>query len=348
MINHRGPEFKDLINRASAGLKQVFQTRNDVLIVTASGTGGMEAAVVNTLSPGDKVLAVTIGSFGDRFAQVAEKYGAQVTRLSVPWGKAADPQQVREALGKDAGIKAVLVTHNETSTGVTNDIKSISKVVKDEFGKLLIVDSVSGVSAIPLLTDEWKIDVAVSGSQKGWMVPPGFAFVSMSELAWKAYAQAKMPRFYFDLMKHKTSQDKGETPWTPAVAVMFGLVPALDAILKDGLPNVFARHERLGKRTREGVKALGLSLLADERYASNTVTAVKVPEGVDGKKITKVLREEEKVVVAGGQGQLEGKIFRIGHMGYCSDADIDDVLRALRAALPRLGFKGSAAAAPRS
>ncbi len=348
MINHRGPEFKDLITRAAAGLKQVFQTKNDVLILTASGTGGMEAAVVNTLSPGDKVLAVSIGSFGDRFAQIAEKYGAQVTRLSVPWGNAVDPQQIREALRKDAGIKAVLVTHNETSTGVTNDIKAISQVVKGEFDKLFIVDSVSGVSAIPLLTDEWKIDVAVSGSQKGWMVPPGFAFLAVSERGWKAVAETKTPRFYFDLAKHKASLAKGETPWTPAVAVMFGLAPALDMILKEGLPNVFARHERIGKKTRDGVKALGLSLLADERYASNTVTAVKVPEGVDGKKITKVLREDEKVVVAGGQGQLEGKIFRIGHMGYVSEQDIDDVLRALKAALPRLGYKGSTAAAPRS
>jgi len=348
MINHRGPEFKELISRATARLKEVFQTRNDIVTLTTSGTGGMEAAVVNTLSPGDKVLVVSIGAFGDRFAQIAEAYGAEVTRLNVPWGKAVDPQQVRDALKKAPGIQAVLVTHNETSTGITNDLKAISQVVKGEFDKLFIVDSISGVGSIPLPVDEWKVDVAISASQKGWMVPPGLAFVSLSDRAWKAYARARMPRFYFDLGKHKSSLEKGQTPWTPAVSVLYGLVTALDMMVQEGLPNLFERHARIGRRTREGVTAIGLSLLADERFASNTVTAVKVPEGVDGRKLGQVLREEQKVVVAGGQGQLEGKIFRIGHMGWVTEGDIDDVVRALKAALPALGFKGSVPAAQRT
>ncbi|MBI4336943.1 MAG: alanine--glyoxylate aminotransferase family protein [Chloroflexi bacterium] len=343
MINHRGPEFKEIITRAHGRLQQVFATKNDVLIMTTSGTGGMEAAVVNVLSPGDKVLNVSVGVFGDRFAQIAERYGATVIKLSSPLGQAADPAAVRKALQANPDVKAVTVTHNETSTGVTNDLEAIAKVVKSEFGKLLVVDAISSLGCIPLLTDAWSCDVVATASQKGFMIPPGLAFISVSPAAWQAAEKNTTPRFYFDFARHKSYYQRGQTPWTPAVSIMYGLDLSLDKMLKEGMTNVYARHARIGRQVREGAKALGLQLLpADERYASNTVTAVRVPAGVEGAKLTGLLRQEHGVVVAGGQGPLEGKIIRIGHMGYVSEADIQDVLTALKASLTKLGFKTSA------
>ncbi len=344
MINHRGPEFRALIQRITERLKEFFQTKNDVLILTASGTGSMEAAVVNTFSPGDKVLATSIGEFGERFADIAKVYGANVTKVEAPQGKPMEPQAVRDALRKDSAIKAVLVTHNETSTGVTNDLEAIAKVVKGEFDKLLIVDGISSVGSIPLYTDKWNCDIVLSGSQKGWMTPPGLAFVSISPRGWQAIQQAKMPRYYFDLTKAKKFLETGETPWTPAVSVFFGLDAGLELLAKEGIQNVWARHARVGKVARESVKALGLSLLADEKYASNTVTAVKTPEGVDTNALLKILREEHQVVLAGGQGPLRGKIFRIAHLGLVEEKDMEIVAEAIRKALPKVGFKPPEAA----
>ncbi len=338
MINHRGEEFRKLLTDVTGKLKQIFQTENDVLILTGAGTGGVEAAVVNTLSPGDKVLGVTIGAFGDRFVGIAKQFGADVTVLKFDWGKAADIDAIRKALQADAKIKAVLVTHNETSTGVTNDLAAISKLVKS-FDKLLLVDAVSSLSSINLPVDEWQCDVAVSASQKGWMVPPGLAMVSVSPEAWKAHAEAKMPRFYWDFSRAKSSLERQETSWTPAVSVVFALAVALDMMLKEGLPNIVARHARVGKVAREGVKSLGLSLFADEAVASNTVTAVAATNGLDERKLRKILREEHQIVLAGGQAALEGKIFRIGHLGLVDETDIKEVISALKSALPKAGFK---------
>ena len=227
MINHRGPQFAEMIHKATDILKTMFQTKGDVFLLTCSGTGGMEAAVVNTLSPGDKVLVVANGAFGDRFADIAEIFGAQVERLSFEWGTAVDPQEVRRALSQDASIKAVLVTHNETSTGVTNDLEAISAVVR-EYEKLLIVDAISSLGCIDLPTDEWGCDVVITGSQKGWMAPPGLAMVSVSERAWQAQAQAKMPKYYWDFAKAKSFLEKGQTPWTPAVSTVYALDAALE------------------------------------------------------------------------------------------------------------------------
>lgn len=341
MINHRGGEFAQIIARVTEKLQKLFLTKEDVLILTGSGTGSMEAAIVNTLSPGDRVLSASNGVFGDRFAQMAETFGAQVTRLKFPFGSAVDPQAVDKALKDDPSIKAVLVTHNETSTGVTNDLASITEVIK-RHGKLAVVDGISSIGSIALPFDKWKCDVLVSGSQKSWMVPPGLAMVALSSDGWKAVEAAKMPRFYWDFTRAKSSMKSGQTPWTPAVSIFYALDTALDMMLKEGLSNIIARHERLARMTREGVKALGLSLFADEACASNTVTAVKVPEGVDPKKLSGTLREEYKVVVSGGQGPLDGKIFRIGHLGYVNDADIEDVLNALKATLPKVGFTPAA------
>jgi aspartate aminotransferase-like enzyme len=337
MINHRGAEFAAILDRVTKRVKEVFLTQNDVFILTTSGTGVMETAVVNSLSPGDRVLAICGGAFGDRFANIAKTYGADVSRLDVEWGKAADPGDVRRALAADPAIKAVLIVHNETSTGVTNPLEQIAKVVR-EFDKLLLVDAISSLSAIPVRTDDWGLDFVVTASQKGWMVPPALAMVSVSPRAWEAHAKAKMPRYYFDVATAKDYLERGQTPWTPAVSVFYGLDLALGMMAQEGLENIFARHRRIGQFTRDGAKSLGLKLFADERFASDTVTAIKVPEGVDGKALGKLCLDEYDLVMAGGQAKLAGKIFRIGHLGFVSEEDIQAALDVLAKALPRVGF----------
>ena len=339
MVNHRGPEFHQLITDVTADLKTVFQTKNDLLLLTGSGTGGLEAAVVNMFSPKDKILSVSIGVFGDRFAAIAKEFGADVVPLKVEWGKAADPDVIKKALQDNPGVKAVLVTHNETSTGVTNDLAAISKVVKDA-GKLFIVDAISSLGSINLPVDDWHCDVVITASQKGWMVPPGMAMVSVSPEAWQAHAAARMPRFYWDFTRAKKNFDeKKENPWTPTISIVYAFSVALKMMLKEGILNIFARHERIGKMTRDGIKKLGLPLFADPAHASDTVTAVGIPEGVDGKKLRQVLREEYKVVLAGGQQTLDGKIFRIGHLGLINEKDVKEILTAIEKVLPLAGFK---------
>ncbi len=339
MINHRGPEFRQIINGMTANLKQLFQTENDLFLLTSSGTGGLEAVIVNTLSPGDRVLSVSIGVFGERFASIAEQFGAEVIPLRFEWGKPADADAVRQALQAEPQIKAVLVTHNETSTGVTNDLASISSVVK-EFDKLLLVDAMSSIGSINLPVDDWHCDVTVTCSQKGYMAPPGLAMVSVNQEGWQAHSKAKMPRFYWDFTRAKSYLEKGQTPWTPALPIVFALSTSLEMLLKEGLSNIFARHARVSQATREGIKSLGLSLFAQESHASNTVTAVRASNGLDTKKMLQILREEHKIVLAGGQQSLDGKIFRIGHMGWITENDIEAVISALKVVLPQAGFKG--------
>lgn len=338
MINHRGPEFKKVLFNVTDKLKQVFKTNNDVFILTGSGTGGLEAAVVNTLSPGDKVLSVSIGVFGDRFAAIAKEFGADVIELKYDWGKAADKDDVKEALNKEPTIKAVLVTHNETSTGVTNNLRNISTVTK-EAGKLLLVDAISSLGSIELPIDDWQCDVVVTGSQKGWMVPPGLAMISVSQQAWEANAKATMPRFYWDFAKAKSYLEKGQTPWTPTISVFFAFDVALDMMIEEGLDNIISNHAHIAQMTRDGVKALGLPLFADEKYASNTVTSIAAPEGLDVIKMLKILREEHDTVLGGGQQHLSGKIFRIGHLGWVNEEDINMVLKSLMIVLPQSGFE---------
>lgn len=335
MINHRGPEFARILNRVTESLKILFQTSNDVFLLTGSGTGGLEAAVVNTLSPGDTVLSVSIGVFGDRFTSIAEQYGAEVIPLKFEWGKAADPDEVRRALEKEPKIKAVLVTHNETSTGVTNDLASLSSVIKG-FDKLLIVDAISSLGSINLPVDEWGCDIAVTGSQKGWMAPPGLTMVSVSETAWQAHANARMPRFYWDFSRARSYLERGQTPWTPAVSTVFAMNTSLGMMLDEGLPNIIARHARIGQLARDGVKSLGLTLFADENFASNTVTAVNAPEGVNANDLRKILLAENEIVLGGGQQRLDGMIFRIGHLGLVAEEDIQAVIAALKGALAKV------------
>jgi len=338
MINHRGEEFGQILYEVTANLKRLFQTKGDVFLLTGSGTGGLEAAIVNTLSPGDKALSVSIGAFGERFATIAQQFGAEVIPLHFEWGQAADIDTVRQALHTEPKIKAVLVTHNETSTGVTNDLASINSVVK-EFDKLLLVDAISSLGSIDLPVDDWHCDVAVTGSQKGWMAPPGLAMVSVSPEAWQAHAKAKMPRFYWDFAHAQSYLEKGQTPWTPALSTVFALEVSLEMMLKEGLPNIIARHAQVGNAARAGVKSLGLSLFADENYASNTVTAVATSDGLDTKKMLKLLREEHQIVLGGGQQRLDGKIFRIGHLGWVTESDIETVISALKVVLPQAGFR---------
>lgn len=333
MINHRGPEFAAIQAEVVEDLKAFLLTQNDVLILTASGTGGLEAAVVNTLSPGDTVLSVSIGYFGERFRTIAATYGANIVPLDFPQGQAADVNRVADALRAYPEVKAVLVTHNETSTGVTNPLRELAEVIKGA-NKLLLVDAISSAGCIPLATDAWGVDVLVSGSQKGWMAPPGLAFVALSPAAWEANATARMPRFYFDLKRARKAQTEGSTPWTPAVSVFYALQEGLRILQAEGLEQVMARHQRIADRTRQGVQAMGLHLFADPRYASNTVTSVLPPAGVNADDLRRQIKKQHNVILAGAQGDLAGKVFRIGHLGYVTDKDIDLALAAIRAELP--------------
>jgi len=337
MINHRGPEFSPLMERITLRLKHFYQTKGDVLVFPSAGTGGMEAAIVNVLSPGDKVLGVTIGVFGDRFITIAERFGAEVIKLSFPWGRAAHPDLIEQLLSDNRDIKAVLITHNETSTGVTNDLAAIGEVMKKFPDVLYVVDAISGMAALPFKHDEWGVDVAISGSQKAWMIPPGLSMVSVSEKAWKAHQAAKMPRFYWDFSAAKKSLEKWQNPYTPPVSLLYALDESLSIMEEEGLENIMLRHQRIGEATRAGIRGLGLELFADPAHYSNAVTAVKAPEGMDGKLINTMLRDEYNVVIGGGQKDLAGRIFRIGHLGFVSLADILGVLAALEMVLPRLG-----------
>jgi aspartate aminotransferase-like enzyme len=336
MVNHRGPEFAVLQNSIVERLKRIYKTESDVLILTAAGTGGLEAAIVNFLSPGDKVLSVTIGAFGDRFAKIATTYGAEVTKVSVEWGRAADPAAVTEALKAGGPWKAVLLTQNETSTAVTNPIAELAAAVKAAApDALIIVDAISGLGAVPFETDAWGLDVVVSGSQKAWMVAPGLVFVSVSPRAWEAAATAKMPKFYFNLEEHRKSAEAGQTPWTPAVAVMFQLDVALNLMEAETLPEIWKRHAAVGAATRAGLTTLGFTLLADPAYASDAVTGAYIPEGVEWKAFNGKLRKLG-LVVAGGQGALKGKVFRIGHLGHVTVPAILNAIAVLEQTLIEL------------
>ncbi len=342
MINHRGPEFLELITESTRLLKQVFMTQNDVFILTSSGTGSLEAALVNTLSPGDKVLGVSAGAFGDRFCDIADAYYADLKRINVEWGEAIDPEIIRRELREDPEIKAVMITHNETSTGVTHDLESIAAVVKNEFGKLILVDAVSSLGCIPLPVDGWNCDMVGTASQKGFMIPPGLAFISVSGDAWEANRTATMPRFYFDVGEARKYLESGQTPWTPNLSAIYGLRLALDKMAEEGVENIFARHHSIAQYTRDAVVDLGLELFCgDPARMSDTVTAIKMPENIDGSRLMGLMRTEEDVVMAGGQGKLVGQIFRIGHLGWVSQEDIEEVIEALKRVLPRVGFSAA-------
>jgi aspartate aminotransferase-like enzyme len=310
-------------------MKPFFGTTNDVAMLTCAGSGGLETAVVNTLSPGDVVLGVSIGSFGDRFAKIAGIYGADVTKIDVEWGHAADPDAVRDALRSNPGYRAVLLTHNETSTGVMNPIRELAAAVRDASpDSLILVDSVSGLGAVPFEMDEWGVDVVVTGSQKAWMAAPGLAMVAASERGWAATETARMPRFYLDMRAHRESAAAGQTPFTPAIAVVYQVDEGLRLMQAEGKDNVFARHEACAAASRAGLAALGFDLFADPPFASKTVTAAKLPEGHDWKAFNGAIKSHG-VVLAGGQGKLTGKIFRLGHLGSVTVGEVIDAIAVL-------------------
>jgi aspartate aminotransferase-like enzyme len=354
MINHRGPEFQELVGRVSAGMRPWFGTQQEVLIVTSSGTGGLEAAIVSFLSPGDAVLAVSIGNFGERFAKIADIYGADVTLLDVEWGQAADPDSVRQSLramsAEGRSPKAVLLTFNETSTGVRNPIEQLAAAIRESAPEALImVDGVSGIGAMPFEMDRWGIDVAITGSQKAWMIPPGLAMVAASERAWLAARDATMPSFYFDLVRHREILPKGQTPWTPAVGIIFQLEAALLLLEAEGREAVFARHAASASAARAGASVLGFELFADQAHASNTVTSARVPEGVEWPAVNRELLARG-LVLAGGQGKLKGRIFRLGHLGLVGVEDIVRAIEVLEEGAAAAGVavvRGVAAAAAR-
>lgn len=354
MINHRGPEFVEMLTSITSGMQSVLRTENDILLFPASGSGGLEAAVVNMVSPGEKALFCNMGSFGQRWFDMANGCGVDVVPLVAQTGDPISVDAVDQALRQDRDITTVFVTHNETSTGVTNDIPAIARTVKHH-GKLLCVDSVSGAPCLPLNVDELEIDVVVCGSQKGWMAPPGLTMLAVSEAALAKSKEGKMPRWYFDFVREKKMQDQSQTASTPPVSVMYALEEGLKMIHEEGIEAGWERHRRIASMTRAGVQAMGLTLFAKGQF-SNTVTAINNPTATadDLKAFTTLLRTRYGLVVAGGQGDLKGEIFRIGHLGYIDDGDVYVILEAIEQALAdmeivsELGRAVPAASADRS
>jgi aspartate aminotransferase-like enzyme len=350
VVHHRAPRFTEILKQVVAGLKYVYQTENDIIVLAASGTGAMESAVVNVVDSGDHVLVGSMGNFGERWNKLTATWGAKVTALDYEWGTKVVPADIERALAADPAIKAVYVQFSETSTGVVNDIEAIGEIVA-KTPALLVVDAISGLGATDLRTDDWHVDICVAGSQKALMVPPGLAYVAVSAKAWAVVEQCATPRFYYDYVtaRKKMTGDSAQTPYTPAVSLMVAQNVAIDLIKEEGLQNVFERHRVLSRAAKEGVKALGLELFGPEDPEANSVTAVKVPEGVDGNKIGKIARDKWGVWLAGGQGRLKGKIFRFGHCGYFGHSDIIVGLTTVEMVLAELGydvkFGASAAAA---
>lgn len=341
MINHRGISYEGMFKDVVCRLKNVFNTQTaDILVYPSAGTGSMEAGIVNLFSPGDKILVVSIGNFGDRLAEICKSYGLVVELMSFAEGMAACPQQLHSRLTADVALefKGVLMTHNETSTGVTNDVQSLLAACANH-PALRLVDAVSALGAIEMRMDEWGADVVVTGSQKALMIPPGVGLVAFGPRAWEAYKTSKLPKFYWDAAKVKKALDKGQNPYTPAISLLFGLQESLKMIEEEGLENIYRRHELLAKMVRAAVQAINLELLPGETISSSVVTAIKAPTGVNAKDIQKILREQYAVTVAGGQRHLEGKIFRIGHLGYACAADMLVVIAFLEMALHKLGHK---------
>ncbi len=335
-IGHRSGDFSKIIAEINQNLKWLHQTKNEVLSLNVSGTGAMEAGMINFLSPGDRVLVGVNGKFGDRWAQICEVFGLQTERITADWGTPLDTEEFRKLLEADTKkeIKAVVVTHSETSAGVLNDLETINKHVKAHGEALIIVDAVTSLGAYNLPVDDWGLDVVASGSQKGYMIPPGLGFISVSDKAWQAYETSKFPRFYMDLGKYKKANAKNSTPFTPPINLMFGLQTALQMMQREGLENIFARHARLTQATRAAAKAMGLELLAPDDAASTAVTAVKTDQA---EKVRSIMRQKYDIALAGGQDHLKGKIFRIGHLGFISDRDVMMTISCLEATLTELG-----------
>lgn len=335
IVHHRAPEYIKLFEEVRNDLKYVFQTNSEVLIFASSGTGGMEGAVVNTLSAGDKALVIRGGKFGERWGKICQAYGVNALNIDVEWGYPVEPQIIADALRKDPSIKAVFTQQCETSTGVINDIETIAKIVS-KTEAILVVDAVSSLGVMDLPMDKWQVDVVTTGSQKALMLPPGLAFVGVSEKAWRMVEKSTLPKFYFNFKSEKKNIEKNQNAFTPAVSLITGLKKSLDMIRAEGLENVFTRHERLARATRAGMEALGLEVFS--KAPSPSLTAVCAPEGINADDIVKKFSKVHAITIAGGQDHLKGKIFRISHMGYASSFDVVTAISALEMTLGSLGY----------
>ena len=340
-IGHRSSEFSNLMAEVTQNLKWLHQTESDVLMLTASGTGAVEAGMINFLSPGDRILVGCNGKFGERWAEVGQAYSLQVETVTAEWGQPLDPQLFAQKLEADTEkqIKAVVITHSETSTGVLNDLETINRHVKAHGEALIIVDAVTSLGAVNLPIDAWGLDVVASGSQKAYMIPPGLGFVAVSSKAWEAYKTAKLPRYYLDLGKYRKATAKNTTPFTPPVNLMVALHTTLRMMQAEGLESLFARHQRLMNATRAAIKGLNLPLFAADSVASPAITAV-APEGVESDQIRAIMKKQFDIALAGGQDHLTNKIFRIGHLGFVCDRDILSAIASLEVALRELGYEG--------
>jgi aspartate aminotransferase-like enzyme len=334
IIHHRTPEFEALFADVRRDLRLVFQCRNEVLMFAASGTGAMEGAVVNTLSPGDQVVVIRGGKFGERWAEICEAYGVRVLPVDVPYGKSVDPGTVADVLKREPGVRAVFATHSETSTGAVHDVQALAAIV-GATDALLVVDAITSLGVMDLPMDAWGVDIVVAGSQKAVMLPPGLAFAGLSDKAWARVPESRLPKYYFNFTAERKAIEKNQSAYTPAVSLVVGLREALRLILAEGLPNVFARHERLARATRAGVQALGLELFAE--HPGCACTAVKAPAGIESGAIVKGYRKQG-ITIAGGQGSMKGKIFRIAHMGYADNSDVLVALGTLELVLADLGY----------
>jgi len=335
MIHHRTAEYAALFTEVRAGLKRLFQTTGEVIPFVSSGTGSMEAAVVNTLSAGDTVLGLRAGKFGERWEEICRAYGVTVVPMAAPFGQTVSAETVAEALRSHPEARAVLMQHSESSTGVLHDVQGIAAATRGT-PAILIVDAVSSLGIADLRLDEWGVDLVVAGSQKGLMLPPGLSFCALSEKAWGHVTASRLPRYYFDLAAEGKSVAKNDAHFTPAVSIMLGLREVLRMLDAEGLPNVFRRHERLARATRAGVEALGLELFA-KASPSPALTAVVAPPGMNSEKVLAAYSASHNITIAGGQGEMKGRVFRLGHMGYVGDFDVITALSALEQVLHELG-----------
>jgi aspartate aminotransferase-like enzyme len=337
VLHHREPQFLEILSEVRDGLRYLFQTSGEVIILSASGTGAMEAAVANLFSTGDRALVISGGKFGERWAEICRTYGVEAVALEVPWGEAVKPSDVADALARDASIRGVCVQACETSTGAAHDVRALGEIVGAHPHVVLIVDAVSALGAVDVRTDEWGLDAVVAGSQKAMMLPPGLAFVAMSAKAWQRAGQTNLPRYYFDLPKIRSELVQDDHPYTLPTSLVAALRESLGYIRAEGLDRIFRRHRQLAEATRAGIKALGLSLLA-EKSPSDALTVVRVPEGIDGARLPKLFQELCNITIVGGQDRLRGKVFRLAHMGYVDTFDVVTMVSAVEFVLHRLGY----------